>query len=188
MLQNLRPLAWVLGSGRQRTTPPARFCGSKVRRSILALPEPSWETSRMSFITFTNQSEDDLNMSMHSCCSALSSESVSKFTMPRMPLIGVRISWLMFAKNWLFSSATSDAFARAKDSSWFLRTNASWAASRALVRARTVSSSRCDSGLVNKGSGSPVNVELGVRLPSRRKVCSRNRSLQIAEPVASPPV
>ena len=46
--------------------------------------------------------------------------------MPSTPFIGVRISWLMLARNWLFSFVASRAVASAFTSSTFLASTSSF--------------------------------------------------------------
>ena len=77
-------------------------------------PASIFEKSRMSLITVRRCSADDVAISRYSRCSGFSSESSTSAVMPRTPFIGVRISWLMLARNSLFArlaaSATSFAF------------------------------------------------------------------------------
>ena len=57
----------------------------------------------MSLISVSNPSADAFAVSRQSRCSASSVVSSVSATMPRMPFIGVRISWLMFARNALLA-------------------------------------------------------------------------------------
>ena len=68
----------------------------------------------MSLITVSSASPLVRTISAYCCCSGVSSVSRSKPAIPITPFIGVRISWLILAKNWLFAwlaaSAASLAF------------------------------------------------------------------------------
>jgi len=82
-------------------------------------------------------------------CSAVSAVAQSSWTMPRMPFMGVRISWLMLARKadfaWLAVSAASLAAAMAASvsrRSATSRMSSSFMRLSVLVRARTMSSSR----------------------------------------------
>ena len=72
-------------------------------------------------ITVSSASAECLTASEYSHCSASSGVDISSSVIPRMPFKGVRISWLMVARNRLFSSVTSLAVASALASSSFLR-------------------------------------------------------------------
>jgi len=51
---------------------------------------------------------------MHSACADVSGPSSASVAMPMMPFIGVRISWLMLARNSLFARLASSAARRAR--------------------------------------------------------------------------
>jgi hypothetical protein len=58
-----------------------------------------------------------------------------------MALMGVRISWLMFARNWLLARFAASARARARSASWKRRAFSSarladWARARAISTSR----------------------------------------------------
>ncbi len=53
-------------------------------------------------------------MSRHSACGGVSGPSSASSVMPMMPFIGVRISWLMLARNSLFARFADSAAARAR--------------------------------------------------------------------------
>ena len=63
----------------------------------------------MSLITLSSDSAGDLTMSQIFRCSRSSSVSSSSSVMPMMPFIGVRISWLMFARNSLLARLAASA-------------------------------------------------------------------------------
>ena len=65
-----------------------------------SLPASILEKSRMSLMTRSRESPEDLIISRYSRCSEVSSVSSVNSAIPRIPLIGVRISWLMLARNW----------------------------------------------------------------------------------------
>ncbi len=87
---------------------------SKSSSSKSTLPASILEKSRMSLITFSKESADNFTVSKYSRCSRVSSVSSVRSVIPMMPLSGVRISWLMFARNSPFArlpaSAASFAF------------------------------------------------------------------------------
>ncbi len=74
-------------------------------------------------MTVRSASADDLTRPRHSRWSCVNLVSSSKSVMPRMPFIGVRISWLMLARNSLFArlAASAVAVARRRASSLALR-------------------------------------------------------------------
>ena len=59
----------------------------------------------------SSDSAEDLTMPRYSRCSAVSSVSSASSVMPRMPFIGVRISWLMLARNSLLARLAASAAA-----------------------------------------------------------------------------
>ena len=65
-------------------------------------PASIFERSRISFKISSKASALVRTVSAYSCCSSESSESSSRSIMPIMPFIGVRISWLITARNWAF--------------------------------------------------------------------------------------
>ena len=62
-------------------------------------PDSIFEKSRMSSMMASSASAECCTMSRYSRCSTVSVVSSARFVMPMMPFIGVRISWLMFARN-----------------------------------------------------------------------------------------
>ena len=58
-------------------------------------------------------------------CSGVSFVSSRRLVIPMMPFIGVRISWLMVARNWDFNRASSKASSRAVASSFSIRVRSS---------------------------------------------------------------
>jgi hypothetical protein len=67
----------------------------------------------MSLSSESSDAAENLTVSRHSRCSAVSGESSASSVMPMMPFIGVRISWLMLARNSLFARLPSIALSRA---------------------------------------------------------------------------
>ena len=63
----------------------------------------------MSLITVRSASADDLTSPTDSRWSAVSSVSRIRSVMPMMPFIGVRISWLMLARNSLLDRLAASA-------------------------------------------------------------------------------
>ena len=101
-----------------------------------------FEKSRMSLRIESSDSPDDRTVVRQSRCSAVSAVSSTSPVIPRMPFMGVRISWLMFARNSLLARLASTAESRAL-------TRSALEARSSLVRASTVrsSSSWCCSSL-----------------------------------------
>ena len=82
--------------------------------STLSLPASIFEKSRMSLMTVSSDSPDDLTMSRYSRCSAVRSVPSASSVMPMTPFIGVRISWLMLARNSLFARLAASAASSAR--------------------------------------------------------------------------
>ena len=76
-------------------------------------PASIFEMSRMSLRSVSSESADPLSASRYSRCSRVSVVSSTSSVMPITPFIGVRISWLMFARNSLFDrlAASASSFA-----------------------------------------------------------------------------
>ena len=81
--------------------------------SSSSLRDSIFEKSRMSLRIASSDSADDLTVVRQSRCSAVSSLSSASSVMPMMPFIGVRISWLMLARNSLLARLASIALSRA---------------------------------------------------------------------------
>ena len=77
------------------------------------------EKSSTSLITLSSARPDDLTITMNSRCRDVRSVSSTRSVMPRMPFIGVRISWLMLATNSLLArlAAMAASFARSSSDS-----------------------------------------------------------------------
>ena len=94
----------------------------KVARSNSSLPASTLEKSRISLISASSDSAESLTMPRYSRCTGLSSVPNKSSDIPITAFIGVRISWLMFARKVLLArlaaSAASFAFCCA-DSSCF---------------------------------------------------------------------
>ena len=92
------PLAWARRASGLRVSPRA----SRSRRGIgsrLSLPASILEKSRMSLRIARRESADDLTVCRYSNCSGFNCVSRASSVMPMIPFMGVRISWLMFARN-----------------------------------------------------------------------------------------
>ena len=79
-----------------------------------------FEKSRMSLMTLRSVSADSRAITRYSRCSSASGVCRVRSVMPMMPFIGVRISWLMLARNSLLarlaaSAACSAAVARCSE-------------------------------------------------------------------------
>ena len=77
--------------------------------SIASLPASTLEKSRMSLMMVSSASPERRTVSAYSRCSAVSSVSSSRPVMPITPFIGVRISWLMLARNSLLCRLAASA-------------------------------------------------------------------------------
>ena len=78
--------------------------------SISSLPASILERSRMSLMIESKPAALRAIVSQYSVCSASSLVAESRCVMPMMPFIGVRISWLMVARNVLFVAFAVSAF------------------------------------------------------------------------------
>ncbi len=102
-----RPLSVFMVVSRESRRPKSIASRSSLPASIL-------EKSRMSFSRESKESAEAFAVVRYSRCSCVSSVSSASSVMPMTPFIGVRISWLMLARNspfaWLAASAASLAF------------------------------------------------------------------------------
>ena len=103
-------------SASKSTAPSTVSRRLKSMASSASLPASIFEKSRMSLMMSSSDSVLLRIVSTYSRCSCVSRVSVSRPVMPVMAFIGVRISWLMFARNCALvfadSSAASRAFSR----------------------------------------------------------------------------
>ena len=67
----------------------------------------------MSLIRLSRQSAETLTASAYLRCSVVSAVRSSRAFMPMTPFIGVRISWLILARNSLLASFAASALSRA---------------------------------------------------------------------------
>ena len=81
------------------TVSPSESRRSNGIGSSSSLPASILEKSKMSLIKVSSESADDFTRVRYSCCSGSKSVSRASSVMPMMPFMGVRISWLMFARN-----------------------------------------------------------------------------------------
>ena len=84
--------------------------------SIEMRPASIFEKSRTSSMSVSSDSPDAFSVSAYSRCSRERSVSSSSDVMPSTPFIGVRISWLMLARNSLLATVAASAFDRAASS------------------------------------------------------------------------
>ena len=82
---------------------------SKSCCSISILPDSIFEKSKISLITPSKASPLVLIICTYSSCSGLKGVSASNDAMPITPFIGVRISWLMVARNTLLAAFACSA-------------------------------------------------------------------------------
>ena len=104
-------------SARSSTASSTVLRRSKSRISNSSFPASIFEKSRMSLMMVRSDSALEHMVCAKSRCSAFSSVSSSSPVMPITPFMGVRISWLMFARNSDFRRADSNAASRATTSS-----------------------------------------------------------------------
>ena len=86
-------------------------------RSRSNLPDSIFEKSRISLITASNWSLERRMVCRKSRCSVSSEVSASSALIPTTPLSGVRISWLMVARNAALARTAASASSRARTSS-----------------------------------------------------------------------
>ena len=133
------------------------------RTSSSSLPASILEKSRMSLMTVSRFSEQRRTVVRKSRCSGLRGVSRRRSVMPKMPFIGVRISWLMLARNSDLSRAWSRAASRA-----------CWSASstplRSVTSRRAAMASRCPPSSTSLTASSSGKLD-----PSRRRPTSSPR-------------
>ena len=98
-------------------TSPATVWASNGIGSISSLPASIFEKSRMSLMIVSSASPEWRTVSAYSRCSGVSGVSSSSPVMPITPFIGVRISWLIVARNSLLARLAASAASRACRSS-----------------------------------------------------------------------
>ena len=91
--------------------------GAKGAAATDSLPDSTRERSRMSLSSCVRRPEAVTAMARRRCCSGDRGVSSRVCSMPRMPFRGVRISWLMLARNSLLVRLAASAFSRAATSS-----------------------------------------------------------------------
>ncbi|MCY1544031.1 hypothetical protein D9M68_798830 [compost metagenome] len=109
--------------------------------SISNWPASNFDRSRMSLSSSTSTLPE--SWAIDSCwrCSLFSGPSRDRASMPSRPLSGVRISWLILARNTERAWAISSAIRRACSSSWLDSVRRALAAFSSAVRAETIFSS-----------------------------------------------
>ena len=115
-LSSSNPFVWAR-SERVLTVSPRLSRISKEIGSRSSFPASIFEKSRISLITVRSESADDLTNCRYSCCSASRSVSRASSVIPRIPFIGVRISWLILARNSDFARVAASAVSFATCSS-----------------------------------------------------------------------
>ena len=102
------PLEWAR-SARAWSVSSSASRREKGMGSRLSLPASILEKSRMSLMTLRRESAELLTRLRYSRCRGVSSVSRASSVMPMMPFIGVRISWLMLARNSLLARLAASA-------------------------------------------------------------------------------
>ena len=152
------------GSIRQvSSTLGAAFCDSRLAVSSISAPRSkamcsssncpasNFDRSRMSLSSSTSTLPESWAIESCWCCSALSGLSRHNANMPSKPFSGVRISWLMLARNAARAWAISRAVLRAVSSSSLDWLSRALIISSSRVRAETMLSS-CDKYSVRRFS------------------------------------
>ena len=123
-----RPLACA-ASARRTASSSTRVRGLKGAGSRSTLPASSFEKSRMSLIRVSRASPAPLTPSAYWRWVSSKGVSSNRPVSPITPFIGVRISWLIVARNSDFKRLASSAASRAvTNSAWaILRSVMSWA-------------------------------------------------------------
>ena len=106
------PLTWACSFEVSITSRMARR-RSKSTLSSSRRPASILEKSRMSLMISSRACPEPAMISAYSRCSAVRSVSSSRRVMPITPFMGVRISWLMLAMNWVLRRSASSAWRRA---------------------------------------------------------------------------
>ena len=111
------PLSRARGSSRLTTSSAMAGRFTAVGDS-LSVPDSMVDTSRMSLTTLSRCRAESEAVCTKSRCWPLRRVSSSSLSMPRTPWKGVRISWLMLARNTLLAWLAASAWSRAVASSW----------------------------------------------------------------------
>ena len=106
------PLACARGAS-SSTVSSTRETSANGRASSSSLPASILEKSRISPISDSSVSPEVLAALAYVSCSGVNSVSSSRSAMPRMPLSGVRISWLTVARKRDLARLAVSAWSRA---------------------------------------------------------------------------
>ncbi len=110
---NSSPLSWARWASISSVSSTV-LTRSKSRTSKLSLPASILDKSRISLMIARSVSALVRIVSANSRCCGFSSPSSSRPAIPITPFIGVRISWLMLAKNSLLVRAAASAASLAR--------------------------------------------------------------------------
>jgi hypothetical protein len=131
---------------RVSSTPSSTERASNSMHSRSSLPASIFEKSSTSFRIVIRLSAHARARMRKSCRSASSCVSRASSVMPKMPFIGVRISWLIVARKALFASVAASAASRERSSARFASRSAysasCWAFRKAITTARSAPPSR----------------------------------------------
>ncbi len=168
------PLSRACGA-RRSTTLSTTCSRSKSMLSMSSRPASSFEMSRMSLMMVRSASANSRTASAWERCSGESSVSSSRLFMPRMPFIGVLISWLMLARKVDFASLAASAAAFAASRS---RVRSSSAVVCVSSAARVSSSScwRCFCSVMSVRTPTRAPSEVRRLLPSIQRPSPSRRS------------
>ena len=106
--RSVRPF-WAARCSNDSTVVLASIASDVGTGSIFIRPASIFEKSRMSSMMTSSDSADARIVCSWSRCGDGSGASSASSAMPRMPFIGVRISWLMFARKSLLARLASSA-------------------------------------------------------------------------------
>ncbi len=122
--------------------PPLRAIGNR-RAPARSLPASTFEKSRMSLMMCSSASAEREMVSERWRCRGVRSVVCSTSDMPMTPFIGVRISWLMRARNSLFALLARSAASLARLASPIASFRSRLALPRLIVRSSTCCSRNC---------------------------------------------
>ncbi len=138
---NSTSLRWALSANRVATS-STRARNSKSTISSSSLPASILEKSKTSLMILSRLTPDCWMTSAKRRCLAGNSVPNRRSAIPRMPFIGVRISWLMLARNCDFARLAASARSLAALSSRTSACSSLLAADKSRVRAATSVSRR----------------------------------------------
>ena len=135
-----------------------RFATSKSSSNRVSLPASIFERSSTSFRTARSRPPDRRITSRRSRCTGSNSLIAMTSAIASTPFSGVRISWLMLARNWVLSTFAAFAASRALSSSRI-------AVLRSFSRTSSLAKRSLKLSVRLSNSSSPAVTSIGVKLP-----------------------